>query len=409
MSVTLWYVSKYLTLPTSRVGGRSYLLLQELAKNSYKIVAFTSNANHLVAGPQMHSAQMRQRVGDVDVVWVRTRRYVGAKSVGRVISWIHFEWRLWRTTQGSFARPNVVIVSSLSLLSILNGLLMRRRYRCALIFEVRDIWPLTLTEEGGYSKLNPFIAALGWLERLAYRASDAVVGTMPNLAEHVREVAGDIATPVFCIPMGVDPVLLEEGESLSPEWCAEHFPRDKFVVCYAGTVGITNALDDIITCAKRMRVHQDIHFLVVGEGDLKETYRQECANLDNISFAPAVPKNQVQALLSKSDVLYFATRNSTVWKYGQSLNKVIDYMLAGKPIIASYSGYRTMINEANCGVYVPSEDVTALVQAVEQMRDMPLAERKAMGARGRAWLLQNRSYDRLAQTYHDLISSTLSR
>ncbi len=34
------------------------------------------------------------------------------------------------------------------------------------------------------------------------------------------------------------------------------------------------------------------------------------------------------------------------------MNKVVEYMLAGKPIIASYTGYPSMINEAECGYFV---------------------------------------------------------
>ena len=41
----------------------------------------------------------------------------------------------------------------------------------------------------------------------------------------------------------------------------------------------------------------------------------------------------VQSVLSRCDLLYFSVHVSTVWKYGQSLNKVIDYMLAGKPVV----------------------------------------------------------------------------
>ena len=66
------------------------------------------------------------------------------------MSWLHFEWRLLRSDGNSLPRPDAIIVSSLSILTILNGLWIRRRYRTRLIFEIRDIWPLTLVEEGGF-------------------------------------------------------------------------------------------------------------------------------------------------------------------------------------------------------------------------------------------------------------------
>lgn len=399
MSGCVWYVSKYLTLPEDRVGGRSFLLLREMAEAGYRAVAFASDANHLVAGPRLDGASLRRTIDGVEVVWVRTRKYAGAKSIGRILSWLDFEWRLWRLPKRDFPRPEVVVVSSLSLLSIANGWLMRRRHRCPLVFEVRDIWPLTIVEEGGFGRFNPFVMALGLIERFAYRTSDLIVGTMPNLSEHVREVAGEVAAPVACIPMGVDPALLEPAEPLDPDWAKANLPQGKFVVCHAGTIGITNALEPLLECARRMQARDDIHFLVVGDGDLKEVYRSRCADFANISFAPAVRKTQVQSLLARCDLLYFSAHESKVWRFGQSLNKVIDYMLAGKPIVGSYTGYPSMISEARSGSFVPAGDAAALEAEILRYVALPRAEREAMGERGRRWLLENRSYRRLAADY----------
>ena len=73
--------------------------------------------------------------------------------------------------------------------------------------------------------------------------------------------------------------------------------------------------------------------------------------MTNISFAPKVKKAQVQSVLRHCDVLYFSVEDSKVWRYGQSLNKLIDYMHARKArLSASYSGYPSMLNEAQCGV-----------------------------------------------------------
>jgi len=50
--------------------------------------------------------------------------------------------------KGQLPKPDVIVASSLSPLTVVNGFLLRKRYRCRLVFEIRDIWPLTITEEG---------------------------------------------------------------------------------------------------------------------------------------------------------------------------------------------------------------------------------------------------------------------
>lgn len=395
----IWYVSKYVTPPSrGSVGGRGYLIMRELARMGHECVIVTSDSNQLAQVPDLVQPYTRQDVDGIQLWWVKTLGYQVAKSVRRIASWLDFEWRLLRMPKAGLPKPDAVVVSSLSLLTILNGFLLRRKYGCRLVLEIRDIWPLTITEEGGFSRWNPLVVGLGWIEKLGYRYADAVVGTMPNLAEHVQQVLGK-AIPTYCVPMGVDEMALRSAAELPADYVKQHIPRNKFIVVHAGTIGITNALDTMLDCATLMQDQPKVHFLVVGDGDLLTHYQQKYGNLPNLTFAPKVPKVMVQAVLAKCDLLYFSVHVSKVWCFGQSLNKVIDYMLAGKPVVASYTGYPSMINEAGSGTFVPAGDVPALKAEIERYLAMPIQDRASMGAKGRAWILANRSYQQLAQDY----------
>lgn len=372
--------------------------MKEFAQLGYRCVIITSDSNHLAQAPSLDKPYLLQEVDGMQLWWVRTLKYQVAKSTRRILSWIDFEWRLLWLPKRQLPRPDVVVVSSLSLLTLLNGLLLRKRYQCRLVLEIRDIWPLTIIEEGGFSPRNPFVIVLGWIECLGYRHADAIVGTMPNLREHVAKVLG-VEKPAECIPMGINSTSLVETLDVSADYDAKYLPKGKFVVAHAGTIGITNALDTFLDCAESLVDNPAIHFLIVGDGDLREQYRARYGHLPNLTFAPKVPKQMVQAILAKCDLLYFSVHVSAVWRYGQSLNKVIDYMLAGKPIIASYAGYPSMINEAECGTYIPAGDMAALRAEVLRYSLLPKSEREMIGARGRDWLLAHRNYQALAQNY----------
>lgn len=399
MPTTIWYISKYVTPPgAARVGARGFLLLREFVRAGHRALLITSDSNHLADPPRLTTARKTQTVDGVGVHWLRTRKYSGARSAGRIASWLDFEWQLLRMPKTDLPRPDIVIVSSLSLLTIFNGLLLRRRFGCKLVFEVRDIWPLVLTTAGNLSPRHPAVKFLGWVERLGYRRADLIVGTMPNLGAHVREVSGSMK-PVACIPQGLGEELLDPPAPLPDGYAGAYIPRGKFIVCHAGSIGADNALETLFSCARAMRERRDIHFLLVGDGYLKETFRKECADLDNVTFAPPVPKAAVQSVLHHVDLVYFAVHQSPLMRFGQSLNKVIDYMLSGKPVLASFTGYPSMINEAECGTYVPAEDVPALCAEIERYAAMAPEQRATLGARGRAWLLRNRPYQKLAQDY----------
>ncbi len=380
------------------------MLMKELAKLGCNPVVITSDSNNLFPVPRLESNKLVQDVDGVRLVWLKTLKYTVAKSIRRIFSWFHFEWNILRLAKSDLPAPEVIIVSSLSILTILNGFLLKRKYKCPLVFEVRDIWPLTLVEEGGFSAKNPLVLFLGFIERLGYKYSDTLVGTMPNLGQHVEEVLG-FSRQVHCVPMGVDPVSALQAESIPDTYRNTYLASDKFSVVHAGTIGITNALDTFFEAAQVMADEGDIQFICVGDGSLKDAYIKKFGHLKNLTFAPKVPKSMVHSVLESCDLLYFSVLPSKVWNFGLSLNKVIDYMLSGKPVVASYSGFPSMINEAGCGSFVPAADVDALVNEIKRYKTMGGKERQAMGEKGREWLLLNRGYDVLARQYLEILKS----
>lgn len=400
---SIWYISKYFA-PGARgdVGTRAWYILKEFRVRGIDVVAITSDSNHLADCPKFQGDSFHEVMDGVRIVWLKTFKYYKASSLLRILNWIHFEWKLLFLGKASLPRPDVIIVSSLSLLTILNGLLLKYKFQCKLVFEVRDIWPLTIIEEGGYSRWNPFVVVLSIIEYLGYRYSNLVVGTMPNLKEHVLNLT-EHGGNVVCIPMGVSNEMLEVGASVSDEYLDKYLDPSFFNVVHAGTVGTTNALETLFAAAEIMQCYKKIRFIIIGDGALKEDYERRYSNLFNVVFAPKVSKFQVNSVLSRSSLVYFSTFNSQVWRYGQSLNKVIDYMLSGRPILASYSGYPSMINEAGCGFFVPAEDPVALANKIVELYDMDPDVLSLMGKKGRPWLIENRGFKMLADYYLDSI------
>jgi glycosyltransferase involved in cell wall biosynthesis len=400
---SIWYISKYATTPsTNGVGARGFFIMRELSKIGYNCLIITSDSNRLGTVPNLVQSYEIQFLDGLQILWVKTLKYRAAKSILRIFSWLHFEWRLLLMPTSDLPKPDAIVVSSLSLLTILNGFLLRRQFRARLIFEIRDIWPLTLTEQGGFGQYNPFVLLLGLVEKLGYRYADAIVGTMPNLGEHVNEVLGQKRFTEF-IPMGFSEEPILENNTLPDSYLNEYIPKDKFLVGYVGTIGFDNALDTLFFCAESMQNESNIHFLLVGDGSLLQIYQKKFSHLPNLTFAPRIPSKFVHSVLNHCDILYFSTHQSKVWHFGQSLNKLVDYMLSGKPVVASFNGYQSMINEAGCGVYLPPGDQEALKTEILQMSHLTKDDLQQIGFKGRSWLIKNRSYEKLAKDYLSIL------
>ena len=406
MTKSILYISQYVSLPgTATAGTRGFYLMREIAKKGIRCTIITSDNVYHSINNSSRGSLTNSDTPNLCILRLRTIKYKRSKSFLRILGWLKFELKLYRIPKKMLSRPDVIIVSSLSLFTILNGIRLKKLYGSKLIFEIRDIWPLTLVEEGGYRKSNPFIMLLGLIEKYGYSKADIIVGTMPNLAEHVKHVV-KTEKRVECIPFGLDDqtILSSPSDVIQTSLINTYIPRDKFVVCYAGSIGLTNALETLFKCAELMKQDKDVHFIIMGDGDLKIQYQREFGHLKNVSFFPQIEKHMLQSILVACDLLYFATKNSLVWRYGQSLNKIIDYMLAGRPIIGSYSGYPSMINEADCGSFVPAENEVALMKEIVRYKMMPKEERDRIGKRGHDWLLENRKYQYLADKYIDIIN-----
>lgn len=257
---------------------------------------------------------------------------------------------------------------------------------------------MTIIQIGGYNHLNPFVLFLSWVEWYGYKKADIIIGTMPNLSAHVYNIIG-ANQKCFNISQGVDISLYENRLSLPEGHPVNQIPKGKFIIGYAGSIGKSNALESFINCAIELKDYQVIHFVLIGEGDKLVEFKKRTIELNNITFLPKVKKQQVQTILSHFDLLYDSVKNIKLYEYGLSRNKWIDYMYAEKPIIASYSGYQSMLNEAECGTFVPAENTVALKEAILKYSLFEKDKLREIGQNGRKWLLQNRTFDKLALEY----------
>ncbi len=84
----------------------------------------------------------------------------------------------------------------------------------------------------------------------------------------------------------------------------EMIPEKKFIIGYAGTIGLANALEYFLAAAKILEKNQEIAFLIVGDGKEKNNLLKMAKGMSNIYFIPAIPKRQIQSIIKIFDVCY---------------------------------------------------------------------------------------------------------
>jgi len=370
---------------------RHYYLGRELVKQGMDVTVVSASYSHLFH----RLPESGQKIMDgVRFRWVKVPRYKDSHSKKRVLKWFVYFLQLFLLPFSRLPRPDVIVVSPMAPFPVLPGYVLAKYFQAKLVYEVKDIWPLTLIELGGYSPSHPFIRFMGWFERFALKKSDLVVSNLGNYGAHMQH--SGISRNFLWISNGIDMVDISEAEPLDLE-IAEMIPSDKFVVGYAGTVGIANALDCFLA-ARDLIANKDMVFVVVGDGKEKERLMSACGH-EGILFLPAIPKKQVPGLLSMFDVCYIGWQKQKLYDYGVSANKLFEYMYSGKPIIHAISSPKDLVSLAGCGLVVAAGDPAAVAKAVETLYTMPAAQREQMGAKGREYVVKHFTYEALAKRF----------
>ena len=92
----IWYISKYVCpAGYDGTGTRAFYLMQNIAKKNYEAVIISSDSNHCVKVPEIHSNAMTEKINGVHFHWIKTLKYVKTNSVKRILSWLDFELKLF--------------------------------------------------------------------------------------------------------------------------------------------------------------------------------------------------------------------------------------------------------------------------------------------------------------------------
>ncbi len=401
--MTILLINHYAGSPAHGMEHRPFYMAREWVRAGHAVTVLAANQSHLrIRNP----AAGDETLAGIHYRWLDTPPYQG-NGLGRIRNMLAFTSRLWRDAArlASELEPDVVIASSTYPIDLYPARSIARKANARLIFEVHDLWPLSPMELGNLPPWHPFIMVMQQAENDAYRSADRVVSMLPKAETHMREHG--LAPGKFAyLPNGID---LQEWEDATDALPATHREvlddlraRGRFVVGYAGSHGVANALHHLIDAA-RLLDDLPASLVLVGQGPEKDTLQARALGMSNVVFLPPVPKSAIPALLRAMDALYLGWNRMPLYRFGISPNKLMDYMMAAKPIVHSVEAGNDPVAESACGFSVPPEDAEAVAGAIRRLLAMDPTEREAMGARGRAFVAEHHDYRVLAKRFLEVM------
>ena len=403
--MNIWIFNQYAITPDLPGGTRHYDLGRELVKRGHRVTVFASDFIHYVYRYHRTTPKRRvfeENVDGIDWVWIRTVAYHG-NSWRRIVNMVDFSWKTFWVAIRRKERPDVIIGSSPHLLVPLCVCFLSRLYRVPFIMEIRDLWPQVFVDMGVAKANSVVVKLLALLAKTLYHRAQHIVVLGPQMREHIAKLGIDY-NRISWIPNGAD---LTRFESVPPPSGGRSLK-----VMYLGAHGPANALDTLIEAAKIVQDSkaEGIQFILVGDGPEKPRLVRmaEELGLDNVEFRSPVPKSRVPEVLCEADVLV-VTYAASFFNSGGSLNKLNDYMAAGRPVVLAVELSYDPVKEAGCGLTVAPEDPHALAEAIVGVCRLSSKEREAMGRRGREYVQEHHDIKKLAEELEEIVNRVVAR
>ena len=388
--------SQYFWLPEEAGPSRFYSIARTFKDNGYDVDVYTSSYEH-------HEKKQRDKSisTDLNVIYIDCISYKKNIDPRREVSNIMFSAKVSKELEKRILDYEAVYCSiPPNNIGKTVGAICKK-HNVPFIVDIEDLWPEAMSTL--FSKPFQILTKPYYFDaEKTYAYANGVVGTSEEYTSrawknNVRSI------PNRTVYVGTDINAFEEEVANNITKVIK--PENEFWVIYTGSIGHSYAIDNVVRAASQIKDNERIKFKILGDGPL----RVECEelakklNCNNIEFLGYVTHPAMAAYLSKSDV----TINSFAKGVAQSIvNKVGDYLAAGKPMINTLENKEccTLINDNVVGINVPAEIPNELANAINKMFS---SEEMRVSYGNNARLLAEMKFDRKTSYMEiiDLISS----
>lgn len=378
------------------------LLAEELVRRGHQVSVIAAVPHYPTGSvPTAYQKKWLQRSTEngVQVIRVRIPSVKRARMSQRLMQYISYQ--LGAAWAGIGLQYDVAFVANPALWVWLPYTLAVHLRHKPGIFSVHDVYPdvgITL----GIFKNKFIIAAVQSLEQFCLKHS-ALVRILSDSFKPSLHAMSVPDSKLVMIYDWVDTSLIQplpKGNAFSQE----HNLDGKFVLLYAGNIGLSQGLEHILAAAELLSDHLEMLFVFVGDGAGKEALlaQAEQRGLQNVQFIPFQPRQRLPEVLACADIALIPLKKGI--GSGSLPSKTFSALASGRPVIASVdegSDTWDLIQRAGAGICIPPENPSCLVEAILTLKQDP-ALRERLGRNGRAWAEQNHSPQAAAEKFEQL-------
>ena len=254
------------------------------------------------------------------------------------------------------------------------------------VYCVNDLYPDIAVALGRLNSASFVFRLSRWLQKLCLNAAARTVVVGRCMRQHIHSHYGVPLPRIAVIRNWADPVQIYPTPRENSFRQANNLSG--FVVLYGGNFSRYVDFDQVLGAARLLIQNHDISFVLIGDGVMKSEIlaRVEKEGLKNVRVMESVARSAMSAVLGAADACLISLVPQMMGL--GSPGKLYSIMAAGRPVVAMVaegSEVAQILAEEACGFNVPDGIASALVSALQRLREDPALAR-GMGQRARSAL-----------------------
>ena len=236
------------------------------------------------------------------------------------------------------------------------------------VYNAQDLFPDTLIHQKHLSERNLLVRYFRKKESLVYKNNSHIITISQEMRLNIIS-HGAKEKDVSVIYNWADTEHLSHVPKATNKYFDEFgIDREKFVISYAGDLGLFQGWDTILMAAKELNnKYPDILFVLIGSGSYRENILKMISEqkLSNIIVLPLQPANRLSEVYSIGDIELLPIEKGLTKMALPSKNAVI--MATGNPILAivdDNSDIKKIIETNKIGLAVHPGNVEELVSKI---------------------------------------------
>jgi glycosyltransferase involved in cell wall biosynthesis len=383
-------------------------LARELTRRGHEVTVVTSfphyPSGNLYAGYKLRPWTREIRDG-VPVLRTFIYPYHGTRAILRMANYV--SWMFSAMAAAVLApKCDVIYVWHPPLTVGVTAWVLSRLKRVPFVYDVQDLWPES-AEASGLLQPGRLVDLLHQLADWVYARADLLLVVSAATARYLAD-RGVNAAKIRVARHWIDDSVFELPSS-ARDVRAEYKLAGRFVVVFAGNLGLVQGLETLIDAADRLG-GTNVTLLLVGDGVDRRRLEREAGRrgLTNVIFAGRHPAASMPDFYRAADALLVHLRPSTIAALAIP-TKILAYLAAGKPIVCAVPGAAAdLIREAAAGPVIDPGDPVEMARAIVDLAGKDASELAALGASGRRHLMERFRREQVLGEYEAILNEVVA-